>query len=413
MTERKTEVMTKKLLLLGGSAQQVVAIKTAKRLGCETILCDFLPDNPGQYAADKFYLVSTTDKEAVLDVARKEQVDGVLAYASDPAAPTAAYVAEKLGLPGNPYKSVEILCNKDCFRRFLKEHNFCTPEASGYASVEKALKEIADGRFHYPIIAKPVDSSGSKGVGRIDSFDQAESVLKDAMAHSRGKRIIVEEYVEKFGYQIAGDGLSINGKLVFRYFANDHFDMRCKNPFVPVAASFPYNMPTDIQDKIHAEIQRLLTLLDMRTSTYNFDMRIDKDYNVYLMEVAPRDGGNYIPQVIRYATGVDLVECSIKAALGEKIILPKNNRPQGFYAYYAVHSLKNGILKRVVIDERIEKEHLVENHLIAKPGDEIHVFIGANSTLGILLLKFDSLPQMLEMIEHADQWIKIEYQSEG
>ena len=103
--------MTKKLLLLGGSAQQVVAIKTAKRLGCETILCDFLPDNPGQYAADKFYLVSTTDKEAVLDVARKEQVDGVLAYASDPAAPTAAYVAEKLGLPGNPYKSVEILCN--------------------------------------------------------------------------------------------------------------------------------------------------------------------------------------------------------------------------------------------------------------------------------------------------------------
>ena len=142
MTERKTEVMTKKLLLLGGSAQQVVAIKTAKRLGCETILCDFLPDNPGQYAADKFYLVSTTDKEAVLDVARKEQVDGVLAYASDPAAPTAAYVAEKLGLPGNPYKSVEILCNKDCFRRFLKEHNFCTPEASGYASVEKALKEI-------------------------------------------------------------------------------------------------------------------------------------------------------------------------------------------------------------------------------------------------------------------------------
>ena len=94
MTERKTEVMTKKLLLLGGSAQQVVAIKTAKRLGCETILCDFLPDNPGQYAADKFYLVSTTDKEAVLDVARKEQVDGVLAYAADPAAPTAAYVAE-------------------------------------------------------------------------------------------------------------------------------------------------------------------------------------------------------------------------------------------------------------------------------------------------------------------------------
>ena len=138
MTERKTEVMTKKLLLLGGSAQQVVAIKTAKRPGCETILCDFLPDNPGQYAADKFYLVSTTDKEAVLDVARKEQGDGVLAYASDPAAPTAAYVAEKLGLPGNPYKSVEILCNKDKFRRFLAQNDFATPTAHSYETREEA-----------------------------------------------------------------------------------------------------------------------------------------------------------------------------------------------------------------------------------------------------------------------------------
>ena len=89
----------KKLLLLGGSAQQVVAIETAKRLGYSTVLCDFLPDNPGQLVADKFYLVSTTDRDAVLAVAKKEKIDGILAYASDPAAPTAAYVAEKMGLP--------------------------------------------------------------------------------------------------------------------------------------------------------------------------------------------------------------------------------------------------------------------------------------------------------------------------
>ena len=111
----------KTLLLLGGSDQQVVAIETAKRLGYRTVLCDFLPDNPGQYTADKFYLVSTTDREAVLEVAKKENVDGVLAYASDPAAPTAAYVAETLGLPTNPSCAVETLCNKDLFRDFLRE----------------------------------------------------------------------------------------------------------------------------------------------------------------------------------------------------------------------------------------------------------------------------------------------------
>ncbi len=399
----------KTILLLGGSAQQVIAIETAKRLGYYTILCDFLRDNPGQYVADKFYLVSTTDKNAVLEVAQKEQINGVLAYASDPAAPTAAYVAEKMGLPGNPYESVEILCNKDRFRTFLKEHDFCTPKAKGYMEIKEALEDIRGDLFKYPIIVKPVDSSGSKGVSRIDSYEQAEALLEYAMSYSRGHRIIVEEFVEKYGYQIAGDGLSVDGKLVFRYFANDHFDSRCKNPFVPVAASFPYNMPDEVQDKIHETIQRLLTLLGMQTSTYNFDMRIDKDYNVYLMEVAPRDGGNYIPQAIRYATGVDLVECSVKAAMGDRISVPNKIQPSGFWAYYAVHSLKNGVLKQVIINPEVTKNHVVENHLIVRPGDEIHSFIGANSTLGILVMKFESLEQMLEMIDNADEWIQIDY----
>ena len=115
----------KKILLLGGSAQQVIAIETAKKLGYYTVLCDFLTDNPGQYVADKFYLVSTTDMDAVLDVAQKEKVDGVLAYASDPAAPTAAYVAEKLGLPGSPYKSIKLI---DCYGEKMPEETLLLVE---------------------------------------------------------------------------------------------------------------------------------------------------------------------------------------------------------------------------------------------------------------------------------------------
>ena len=86
----------KKLLLLGGSAQQIIAIKKAKELGYKTILCDYLKDNPGQYVADVFYQESTTDKQKILEIAKKECIDGIVAYASDPAAPSAAYVAEKL-----------------------------------------------------------------------------------------------------------------------------------------------------------------------------------------------------------------------------------------------------------------------------------------------------------------------------
>lgn len=384
-----------------------MAIETAKKLGYYTVLCDYLSDNPGQFSADKFYQVSTTDKAAVLEVAEKEEVDGVLAYASDPAAPTAAFVAEKMGLPTNPYKSVEILCNKDKFRGFLKENGFCTPEACGYVTVDDAVADCMNNRYRFPVISKPVDSSGSKGVVRIDSPEELEEKLRYSMTFSRAGRIIVEEYVEKFGYQIAGDGLSIDGKLVFRCFANDHFNPKCVNPFVPISASFPYNMPEWVQDKVHNEIQRLLSLLEMKTCTYNFDLRIDKDYNVYLMEVAPRDGGNYIPQIIKYATGVDLVECSVKAAMGDKITVPEVAEQNGYWSYYAVHSLENGTLKKIDISEKVLKENVVENHIIKNKGDEISAFIGANSTLGCLIMRFDSMEQMLDMMDHSEKWINI------
>lgn len=397
----------KKILLLGGSAQQVVAIETAKKMGYYTILCDFLPDNPGQYVADKFYLESTTDKEAILKIAEKEEIDGIVAYASDPAAPTAAYVAEKMGLPGNPFESVEILCNKDKFRKFLQENDFCTPLAKGYSDIEEAYEDLNNNYFKFPVIVKPVDSSGSKGVGKICDYSDIKDKLEYAMSFSRGKRIIVEEYVECFGYQIAGDGLSVDGKLVFRCFANDHFNPKCKNPFVPMSASFPYNMPEEIQDKIHNEIQRLISLLKMKTCTYNFDMRIDKDYNVYLMEIAPRDGGNYIPQIINYATGVNLVEYSIKAAMGENIDCTSFSKPEGFWSYYAVHSLEDGILDKINIEENVLKNHIVENHIIKNQGDEIKAFTGANTTLGILIMKFESMEQMLDMMDNSEKWINI------
>lgn len=397
----------KKILLLGGSAQQIVAIETAKKLGYYTIVCDFLSDNPGQYVADKFYLVSTTDKQAILEVAKKEKIDGILAYASDPAAPTAAYVAEKMNLPGNPYKSVEILCNKDKFRKFLSENDFFTPKAKGYSDINIAIKDLNNEIFRLPVIVKPVDSSGSKGVIKIDDRNKIEEKLNYAMSFSRNKRIIIEEFVEKYGYQIAGDGLSINGELVFRCFGNDHFNSKCINPYVPISASFPYNMPNEIHTKIHNEIQRLLKLLDMKTSAYNFDIRIDKDYNVYLMEIAPRDGGNYIPQIIKYATGIDLVECSILGAMGEKIENVNLEETRGYWAYFAVHSLKDGILADIEINENVLQNNIVENHIIRNIGDPIKTFTGANTTLGCLLMKFDNMEQMIEMIENSERWIKV------
>lgn len=399
----------KKILLLGGSEQQIIAIKTAKKMGLYTILCDFLQDNPGQLYADKFYLASTTDKEKILEIAQEENIDGILAYASDPAAPTAAYVAEKLNLPGNPYKSVDILCNKDKFRKFLKDNGFCTPVAKGYRFIEDALSDLNNNIFTYPVIVKPVDSSGSKGVSQINSIEEASEKIINAFDKSRSKRIIIENFVYCKAYQIAGDGLSINGELVFKYFGNDHFKTHGITSFVPISASFPCILDKGIQDKVHEEIQRLISLLGMRNCTYNFDIRVDSNNNVYLMEVAPRDGGNYIPQIIKYATGVDLVDCSIKMAIGETSEIKEKISPKGYWSYFAIHSLKSGNLKNLYISNDV-KQNIVENHIIKKPGDKIDSFCGSNATLGILLMKFETVDEMLDKMDNHEKWINVEVQ---
>ena len=178
----------KKILLLGGSAQQTVAIRAAKKLGYFTIVCDYLPDNPGQYIADRFYGASTTDVEAIYEIARKEGVDGILAYASDPAALPAAIVAERLGLPTNPAKSVEILGLKHPWRQFLQKNGFACPKVYTFHP-NTPISEIQDhsDHFSFPLVVKPTDSSGSKGVTMLNNWSGLEDAVRRADSFSRNK----------------------------------------------------------------------------------------------------------------------------------------------------------------------------------------------------------------------------------
>ena len=395
----------KKVLLLGGSHFQVPSVKCAKKLGYYTITCDYLPDNPGHKFADEYHNVSTTDKEAVLKLAQDLKIDGIVCYASDPSAPTAAYVAEKMGVPGQPYKSVEILANKDLFRKFLTENGFNVPRARGFITKEDAHADWDN--FKKPVMVKPVDSSGSKGVSKIEKQEDLDKAIDYALSFSRCKRFIIEEYVEKFGYQIAGDGFSVDGKLVFRCFANEHLNIHAGNPFVPIGESWPYNMPQRVHDKLHAEIQRALDLLHMRSGAYNFDARIDENENVYLMEIGPRNGGNLIAQVTDYATGVDMVEYTIKAAMGEDISDLHMVEPKGFWSCFMVHSKKAGILKAVEFSDDFKNNNLVEFEMMYKPGDKVDAFNGSNGTLGTMILKYASMEEMLHKMDNMDDYVKV------
>ncbi|MEG0449823.1 MAG: ATP-grasp domain-containing protein [Lysinibacillus sp.] len=395
----------KKVLMLGGAHAQVPAIKKAKAMGHYVITCDYLEDNPGHQYANEYYNVSTTDKEGVLSLAKTLKIDGIVCYASDPAAPTAAYVAEKLGLASNPYKSVEILSNKDMFRAFQKLNNFNVPRAKGYHSLEEAVADFHN--FKMPVMIKPVDSSGSKGISKIDSIELLKEKVESALSFSRDKRFIIEEYIEKHGYQVTGNGFSVNGQLVFRSFANTNFLKSHLNPFVPVGSSWPYNMPERIHNKIHDEIQRLLTLLNMETSAYDFDIAIDDKENVYLIEIGARNGGEWVSQATKYANNVDLIEYTIKAALGEDCSDITMSETKGYWGMYVVNSQNSGVFKEVKIDEEFKGNNIVEYELVVKPGDQIFAPTGYQQKVGIMILTFSSMNEMLEKMENMTNWVNV------
>lgn len=399
----------KKILLLGGSAQQIVAIETAKRLGYYTVLCDYLPDNPGQYHADKFYLVSTTDKEAVLEIAKSEKVDGVLAYASDPAAPTAAYVAEKLGLPGNPYDSVEILCNKDRFRKFLAENGFCTPKAKGYDDPRSALNDIEKNFFNMPVIIKPVDSSGSKGATVLHSCENSEKALEFAFSFSRCKRVVVEEFIEKkHPYLVGGDIFVQDGRVVIWGLMNCHRDQNV-NPLVPAGKSFPPELEDEDLERAKSVLQNMVDRLHIGFGAMNIELVVDGKGDVFLIDVGPRSGGNMIPDLLGYIFGIDVVEMTVQTAMGEMPNMTVNE-PVLYYATHNLHAARNGIFNKIRYSEQI-RHYIVRECLYKKPGDHVEYFDNAAKALGIVFFKFDNAENMAKILGNINEHIIIEYKN--
>ena len=391
--------------MLGGSMQQIPAIKRAKEMGHYVITCDYLPSNPGHKYSDEYVNVSTTDLEGVLKVAKEKQIDGIVAYASDPAAPTAAYVSEKMGLPGNPYQSVKLLTEKDLFRKFLKEHNLNTPLAEGYLTYEEAYQNID--KFKFPVMVKPVDSSGSKGVVKIYNKEELKDAVDEALSYSRCKRFIVEEFIVKKGYQVSGDGFSVDGKLVFTSYGNELYSGKGTREYVALGEFWPSLLTNEQKKKVDEEIQKLITALGMKTSAYNIEVILDENDTVYVLELGPRNGGSYIPQLIKYATGVDLIDYTIWGALGEDCSSLKMAKTNGVYSNYMIYSTESGVYNGIWFDEKFEKENLLEVHCTYTLGDKVTAYQNTTHSLGTILFKANSVEEMKQITDNMEKYYKV------
>lgn len=395
----------KKLMLLGGIRYLLPVIKSAHEQGYRVITADYLPDNIAHRYSDEYVNVSIVDKEAVLEAAKEKEIDGIMSFGVDPGVVTAAYVQEQMGLPSfGPYESVEILQNKDKFRFFLGEHGFNVPKARGFHSMEEALSDM--NWYEYPVIVKPTDSAGSKGVTRVDRQENLKLALEYAFKHSIKSNVIVEEFLEKKGCSSDTDCYSENGILKFVDFNSQHFDASATNPYTPAAYSWPSTFSKEEKTYLTSEIQRLITLLGMRTCVFNIETRIATNGKPYIMEMTPRGGGNRLCEMLHYATGVDMITAITRYVVGDSVPEIIQKSYQGHWAEVILHAEKAGVFDRLEIAKDLPAE-IVEKDLWVCKGDHVNAFAGANDALGTLVLRFENEKDMEGALEQILSMLKV------
>ena len=394
----------KKLLILGGDHFAVPVVKAAKEQGYYVITCDYLPDNVAHKYSDEFANFSTTDKEGILAYAREKKIDGVVTF-TDSGVVTTAYIQHHLGLPQiGPLESVEILQNKARFRQFLTDNGFVVPKAKGFSKKDEAL--ATKDFFTLPVIVKPVDAAGSKGVTKVSKWDELDSAIDWAIQFSFSGDFIIESFIEKKGCSSDSDCFSVDGQFKFMSFSAQRFDEQAAGEYTPAAYSWPSTLGKEAEEELSKELQRLISLLGMRTTVYNVETRVGTDGKPYIMEISPRGGGNRLSEMMRYATGVDMITGAVRAAVGDEVNDIEQKPLNGCWAEIIVHADKTGILDRIEVDQEYEP-YVIEKDFWFKRDDEVKEFQSARDAIGTLVVRFDDSEHLEYAITHQREWLKV------
>lgn len=393
-------------MFLGGIYYLLPAIEVAHKHGYHVITVDNVPDNIAHQYSDEYHNVSIINKDDVLNLAHKLQIDGILSYGVDPGVTTVAYVAEKMNLPFQcSYQSACILQDKSLFRQFLANHGFNVPKAKGYSNVNDALNEAK--LFQWPVIVKPVDSAGSKGITKVSDIKDLHDAATKALSFSHIGHFIIEEYLDILGHQSTADCFTVDGKLAYVDYSDQIFDPHAANPFVPTSRIWPTTMEQSYQDELTKELQRLFTLLKCKTGIYNIETRICTNGKAYIMEVSPRAGGNRLAEIERIGTGIDLIEAEVCNAVNDPIKEIKMPHYDACYMGYTLHSSAKGSYQSIEYEHDFKAQHFIDQSIYIHEGDFIEPLTGANKAIGDILLKFKDRDECDSYLPQLTNYIKI------
>ena len=398
----------KKLLILGAGIYQVPLINTAKRLGVETIVTSIPGDYPGFAIADKVYYENTVDYDTILELARKEQVDGVVTTGTDVAIPTVGKVCDELGLNGLSFEAAMISSNKKLMKEAYEANGVRSAKFREIATDDMDYASKLDG-LTFPLIFKSVDSSGSRGITRVDSPSEFEAARQCVLDNTRSDYYLVEEFIE--GEEFGAQAFVQDGKVEFILPHGDY--VFTGNTGVPIGHFAPYELPNEVVEDCKQTLEAAIKAMKLDNCAINADF-ILKDGKTYVLEIGGRSGATCLAELVGIYCGYDYYEKIVKVALGEHADFPTEQANAN--ASHLLMAGKDGIIQsqtdnnEICSDGSYKNKDIVEVQFDYEPGDEVHKFRIGPHRIGHVITKGKTLDEAVAVLEEAQNKIEISIQ---
>ena len=408
--------LNKKMLLLGGGHAEIPLIQAAHELGWYVITTGNAREGLGHPYADKNVFADFSDKDAMLELAKSEGVQAVCSGCNDFALLSTVYVCEKLGLPGHDSYATSLeIHHKDKYRALATRLGIPTPRAITVRTSNRAENcadfETAIAQLTFPIIVKPVDLTGGKGIHRAANADEAREAYKDACSRTRQDHIVVEEFVQ--GSNHGFSAMLAKGKVAFAFSDNEQYYI---NKYMVSGA----NSPSTSSDKTLAMLreysERITQELHLVDGILHIQYIERADGTPVIIEICRRPPGDLYIKFVKYATGVDYPKFIVQAETGEDISSIADVPTQGFWLRHCIMSdcqageqtatgdICKGIVRDVTFAPEIQG-NIVEKFLWYKPGEVITDKLIYKA--GIVFFKFDTLAEMQDKTAHMTELAKI------
>ena len=392
--------MQKRILVPNGSYTEIRLIQAYKKMGLYVITSGNAPELEGHKYADEYVCHDYSDYEGMLEIAKELKIDYVSSCANDFGVITAAYIAEKLGLPGHDsFETTRIIAEKDRFKQFAQEHGLLVIPSVGFHDMDSAVAFAETTK--YPIIVKPTDLTGGKGVARADSFVEAKEAIAEAFNRSKAKNIVIEPFVE--GSQHSFCAFVVDGKVVTYSSYNEYGSPN--DPYLVGYTTSPAKDISNIADIMTEQIEIMANLLKLNDGIFHIQYRMHEGRPL-IMECMRRCLGNHALLSSSIQSGFNWEEWEARAYCGlDCSEIPSNNGASKFISEYYIQAEKNGIVKNVIIDSALA-EYIHTSIMQWEPGMVIDNY--CVDKLGFLFFEFPSEEIQDKMCEQFTKLIRVE-----